>query len=138
MRWANLAVLMLFAAAVNAADLTIKVTDINSDKGYILIAVDDSVADFDASRGDVAGIQYRSAPGESSVTLSGISEGRYAVSVMHDENGNGELDMRGQIPLEGYGFSGTGSPYRQPKFNSAAIDVKKPASTITVKMIYLN
>lgn len=139
MRLASLTVLVfLFAGIVNAADLTIKVTDVNSSKGHIIIAVDDALVDFKAFTGDVAGARYRAIPGESSVTITGIPEGRYAVSVIHDENENNELDMKGQSPIEGYGYSGVSKPYRQPKFSEAAMDVKKSTTTITVKMIYLN
>ena len=139
MRLASLAALFfLFTGTVSAADLTIKVTDVNSNKGHIIIAVDDALVDFSAFSGDVAAVRYRAVSGESSVTLSNIPEGLYAVSVIHDENGNSELDIDGQMPVEGYGYSGAGSPYKQPEFSNAAMDVRKPATTITVKMIYLN
>lgn len=128
----------LFTGIVNSADLTIKVTNVNSGKGHIIIAVDDALVDFAAFSGDVATVRYRAVSGESQVTLSGIPEGRYAVSVIHDENENSELDMKGQTPIEGYGYSGVSNPYRQPEFGNAAMDVKKPATTITVRMIYLN
>ena len=139
MRLASLTILMfLLTGAVYAADLTIKVTDVNSSKGHIMIAVDDALVDFVAFSGDVAAVKYRAIFGESSVTFSDVPEGRYAVSVIHDENENSELDMKGQLPAEGYGYSGVSNPYRQPKFSNATMDVRKPTTTITVKMIYLD
>jgi uncharacterized protein (DUF2141 family) len=39
-------------------------------------------------------------------TFTGVAPGTYAVSVMHDENGNGKLDTNlFGVPTEGYGVS---------------------------------
>jgi uncharacterized protein (DUF2141 family) len=39
-------------------------------------------------------------------TFTGVTPGTYAVSVMHDENGNGKLDTNlFGVPTEGYGVS---------------------------------
>ena len=40
-----------------------------------------------------------------SIRLNGLAEGNYALSVIHDENGNGRLDRSLGIPREGFGFS---------------------------------
>lgn len=40
-----------------------------------------------------------------SVRLDGLSEGNYAIAVIHDENRNGHLDTFLGIPREGFGFS---------------------------------
>ena len=37
--------------------------------------------------------------------VDGLPKGEYAISVLHDENKNGELDFGGMGPIEGYGFS---------------------------------
>lgn len=45
------------------------------------------------------------ASGDSRFRFKAIPAGRYALSVVHDENGNGELDTFLAIPREGFGFS---------------------------------
>lgn len=139
MRLANMmALLSLFTGAVNAADLTIKVTGVNSGNGYIVIAVDDDLDNFAAFKGDVAAIRYRAVSGESSVTFSDVPEGYYVISILHDENDNRRLDMEGEEPVEGYGFSRARQTYCQAELSNAAINVRKPATTTTVMMLYRN
>lgn len=58
--------------------------------------------------------------------LENVPAGTYALSVFHDENGNGELDtgMFG-IPKEGYGFSNNASGmFGPPSFEDSSFEVK--------------
>jgi uncharacterized protein (DUF2141 family) len=67
-----------------------------------------------------------------------VPEGRYAISLIHDENGNGKLDTRLMIPREGYGFS-RDAPVRMgpPKFAQAAFDVAGEPVRLAIRMRYL-
>lgn len=67
-----------------------------------------------------------------------VSEGRYAISVVHDENGNGKLDTRLMIPREGYGFSHD-APVRlgPPRFDKAAFSVSGADVRLAVRMRYI-
>ena len=49
----------------------------------------------------------------------GVPAGDYAVTVFHDENGNGKFDMNWMgMPLEGYGFSNNIKPrFKAPSFD---------------------
>lgn len=58
--------------------------------------------------------------------LENVPNGRYAISVFHDENSNGELDtgMFG-IPKEGYGFSNNArGTFGPPSFEDSSFEVK--------------
>ena len=68
----------------------------------------------------------------------GLPPGRYAVSLFHDENGNGKLDTIAGIPREGFGFS-RNPPIRfgPPRFNSARFTVAGTGDRQQVKMRYL-
>ena len=73
---------------------------------------------------------------EMQVTFSDIKPGNYAVSVLHDENQNKDLDLNKLgIPKEGYGFSnnvmGVIGP---PSFRKARFRVPAGNSAITIKM----
>ena len=66
------------------------------------------------------------------VSFPELSSGPYAVSLFHDENSDGDFNMSGIYPLEGYGTSGARSRYDEPSFRRAATDARK----IPVRMYY--
>ena len=134
----TLPALLLLSTAVNAAELTIEVTDLRNDRGHILLVVDNNADDFEASLANVAGIKLKASKKDVKITLYDFPEGRYAVSVIHDENDNERLDMKGQSPSEGYGFSGVGGAYKLPTFQKAAVEVSGSSSKITIKTTYLD
>ncbi|MGB3297823.1 MAG: DUF2141 domain-containing protein [Phormidesmis sp.] len=73
-----------------------------------------------------------------SVTFEDLSLGTYAVSVIHDENEDGKLNVGGfGIPKEGFGFSQ--NPVIQikaPDFSEAAVVVVGPDTTTQIELIY--
>ena len=75
--------------------------------------------------------------GSATLQFKDIPPGNYAISVMHDENNNDELDSNFLgLPKEGFGFSNNAmGTFGPPKFKEAAFEV--PADTITIKMKYL-
>ena len=71
------------------------------------------------------------------VTFDGLPAGRYAVGLLHDENGNGDIDINDfGMPVEGYGTSGEGVAMGPPSFDQAALTVEED-TTITIRMVYL-
>lgn len=84
-------------------------------------------------------VRMLSAPAAPEVRLAveGLAPGSYAVSVIHDENGNRRLDknMIG-IPTEGVGFShNPGLTFGPPAFAKARFDAATEA-TQTIRMRY--
>ena len=67
-----------------------------------------------------------------------VPEGRYAISLLHDENGNGKPDMALMIPREGFGFS-RDAPARfgPPRFANAAFEVTQGEVHQTIRMRYI-
>lgn len=67
-----------------------------------------------------------------------VPGGSYALSIIHDENGNGKLDTFAKIPREGFGFSGN-PPIRfgPPKFDEARFDVALGRNQQVVRVRYL-
>jgi len=61
--------------------------------------------------------------GKVTVVLKGLPEGRLALSLYHDANGNGRLDMDGRgMPTEPYGFSNNAiGEYGPPTFEQSAL-----------------
>ena len=116
--------------------LVVTVRDIKNKNGDILIGLYDSTSHFPrkVATGKVAKVTDE----EMKITFADIKPGNYAVSVLHDENQNKDLDtnMLG-IPKEGYGFSnnvtGIVGP---PSFRKARFHVPAGNSSITIKMKY--
>ncbi|MDO4790337.1 MAG: DUF2141 domain-containing protein [Porphyromonas sp.] len=70
------------------------------------------------------------------VEFDELESGAYAVSIFHDENGNGELD-RGEygIPLEKFGFSNNVIPKMgPPSFEECKINIESDTQ-IEIKLI---
>ena len=116
--------------------LTVKIENIKNNNGDILIGLYDSLARFPrkVSTGKVIKVTGK----EMQVKFSDIKPGNYAVSVLHDENQNKDLDqgMLGK-PKEGYGFSnnvmGLIGP---PSFKKARFYVPDGKSSIAIKLKY--
>ena len=72
-------------------------------------------------------------------TFQNVPAGKYAISVLHDENDNKEMDTteRG-APKEGFAFSNDAFPKdrRTPPFEAAAFDYDGSDSTITLEIRY--
>lgn len=67
----------------------------------------------------------------SSVEISSIASGEYAISYFHDENNNKELDTRFRIPIEGYGFSNNASgTFGPPSVEEMAITITNDRSIV--------
>ena len=77
--------------------------------------------------------------GEVTVVFEDVPAGKYAISVIHDENRNGELDSNFVgIPKEGFAFSndamGTFGP---PSFEKAGFEINQVPKKLKVTMRYL-
>mgnify|MGYP003950111707 CR=1 FL=1 len=75
-----------------------------------------------------------------SCTFENVQPGKYAISVLHDENDNKRMDAteRG-APKEGFGFSNNAFPQgrQTPSFESAAFEYDGSNSTIALEIRYL-
>ena len=62
---------------------------------------------------------------KSAVTLTNLDPGRYAIILVHDENGNGKLDTNALgVPTEPYGFSNNVRGFLgPPAFKEAVMQV---------------
>ncbi len=122
-------------ATVRAADLTVKVVDIRSDKGKLMLAVYDSVDGWNGKAKPVAAEAQAVSGDSSTFHFADLAPGTYAVSVMHDENGNGKLDTNfvGK-PIEGYAFSNNPRVMRKATFDEAAFAVDDKGATIELHL----
>jgi uncharacterized protein (DUF2141 family) len=72
------------------------------------------------------------------VVFENVPEGAYGVSVIHDENKNGKLDMNEVgMPIEGYGYSN--NPAKRPgpaPFEETKFALTAPSTSIEIALIY--
>ena len=138
---ASLALTALPAATPpKAGEITVTVTDLRSTKGVVRACMTANPAIFPRCREDPT--SYRvvvPAAGQVELVFTGVKPGRYAVALLHDENGNGKADRAlGMMPKEGFGFSRDAKVQMgPPKFENAAFDYAGTATSLTIQMRYL-
>ena len=133
----------LLAAALRAQSpsytLTVDADGFRSDKGRAVVMLynrpgtipDKSLSHY-AKR-----IVTRIRHGKIRVRFRHLPPGRYAVSLFHDENGNGTIDKGLMLPTEGVGLSNFKSVnlFHPPSFKAASFELKSDRS-VPVHLIY--
>ena len=115
-----------------AASLEIHIEGLRGSAGNVVLAVYDNEQAFDQNLNPLAWV---SVPAVSkTIALEGFPVGQVAITAFHDTNRNGEYDMLGETPLEGWGNSGDISKWSEPTFSDALADVGQ----ISVHMHYYN
>jgi uncharacterized protein (DUF2141 family) len=131
----SFAVLSLVAAAVHAGELAVTITDIRESQGSLMVAVVDSDAAWNNQAKPVAAQKVAATKGEMTLKFPDLAPGKYAVQVMHDENGNNQLDSNFLgIPSEGYGFSNNPNVMRRAHFDEATFEVGADKTAITIRL----
>lgn len=130
---------LICGAAVPSSDVSVNVTGLRSQKGQILACLTANPRAFpDCSKDPQARKLTVPVAGLGRLDFGAVPQGRYAISLIHDENGNGRLDTALAIPREGYGFS-RDAPVRMgpPRFDKAAFDLGSSALRMDIRMRYL-
>ncbi len=120
--------------------LTVKVNTLRNNKGDVLFALynkEGTIPDekfknyFRITTGKISG-------DSSEVVFRNLPAGRYAVSVLHDEDCNGKIKKGFFLPKEGVGFSNykTINLSHRPSFKKASFELDKNTD-VSVKIIYL-
>ena len=114
--------LVLFFSSVVLSHGTVIIPNVEHDRGYIDVKIYDSKDSFLKEDEAVEAVRKKVNKGEVVVPLTKIHEGKIAIVVYHDEDGDGELKT-GLFwrPKEGFAFSNNYSPKGPPKFKKAAI-----------------
>jgi len=128
---------MMLAASIASAQnkLTVVVDGIEKSSGHIIVAVYDSI-NFLKQTLYYGMAKVEEDAEEVTIIIENVASGNYAVSVIHDENDNKQLDSGAYgIPLEKYGFSNNArGEMGPPKFQDCMITVEEDSEiNITVK-----
>lgn len=120
----SLSMIALLSQSVNAADLTIDISDVEKGKGHVLVSLFSGEEGYN-NGSYVMATKVKAENEKESVVFKDLADGEYAIKMFQDENGNNALDsnMMG-IPKEGYGFSNNVGMFGAPKFEEAKFIVK--------------
>lgn len=123
----------LSAGLAQAHDLTVEVLNARSDQGLVAGALYGSAASW--QKEPVAGERQAASAARTVLVFRNLPAGRYALSVFHDENGNGKLDSNVVgVPTERYGFSRDArGRMAAPAFDDAAVELSAD-TTVTVHL----
>lgn len=129
----------LSGAAAPGGNVTVTVTGLRSAKGKVLACLTAQPKAFpDCDKDPAARAATVSAGTQVTLDFGHVPAGRYAISLFHDENGNGRMDKNLMLPREGYGFS-RDAPVRfgPPSFKAAAFQVEGADTHQTIRMRYM-
>ncbi|NIJ23389.1 DUF2141 domain-containing protein [Sphingomonas japonica] len=128
----------LLPGAAPTADLTIAIEQLRTDRGELGICVTADPASFPDCKDDARAIWRWTKASAPALTVAGLAHGHYAISVIHDENGNRKLDTFVGIPREGFGFSNNPKiGFGPPKFAAARFSVDGAGTRQQVRMRYM-
>jgi uncharacterized protein (DUF2141 family) len=131
-------VIAVFAATlmvpVYAADLTIEIKGLASANGKVLISLYDKADGWMRLGLKTGGVVAQ----KDGVTyeFKDLPMGEYALSIHHDENGNGKFDTNPVgMPIEPYGFSNDAmGNFGPPTFEQAKFKLDQDKKTITLNL----
>ena len=132
---------MAGTAHAQAADMIhAEIIGLHNDKGHVLCAIFSTPADFPryADKAIVRASAVISG-GHAVCEFSDIRPGRYAISVIHDENDNGKMDTKiFGIPREGVGASNDArGHFGPPRFEDAAFQFGGGRLDLKITVAYL-
>jgi len=121
-------------------DVSVTVTSLRNARGSVVACLTAKPVSFPDCSKDAASRHLAIPASAKAVQLDfgAVAPGTYAVSLFHDENGNGKLDTVMMIPREGFGFSRDAKVrFGPPRFAAAAFTVEGEPVKQTVRMRYL-
>jgi len=124
-------------AFCQTASVEVIVKNIKNPKGSIRIGLFTNEKDF--MKTPVQGKIVKATGTEVTVIFENLPAGDYAVSVIHDENENGELDSNKMgIPKEGFAFGNNAmGSFGPPSFDKAKITLNGKNIVQTVSLKYI-
>lgn len=129
---------MIVPSAASAARLLVNLQGLRNSNGQVHICLTRTDDHFPDCAGDPNAVKRSMRAADAGHFAIEMPEGAYALSIIHDENGNGRLDTRLFIPREGFAFSNNPRIMFGPPSFWAARFILPPAGTVlNVTMKYM-
>ena len=132
------AFLLAAAAASPVASLQVDVANVRNARGLLHACLTRNPRYFPDCSADPSAVKQSIPAALRQFRLPPLAPGRWALSVVHDENANQRFDTMLGIPREGFGFSR--NPVvrvRAPRFNEVVIELTPGLARQSVRMQYL-
>ncbi|MFY0591523.1 DUF2141 domain-containing protein [Roseivirga sp.] len=117
--------------------LTVTIDGLRNSDGSVTVVLHNGETEFPGDEG----FMTKSADakkGSIEVVFKKVPVGEYAIAVLHDENGNEEMDFNEYgMPIEGFGFSNEATAEMGPPgFNDASFEIKKDTDH-SIEIVYM-
>lgn len=131
---AALLALAVAAGTAHAGDLVIRIDDVKTTQGQLMVALYSSADGFlkDSVRASAA----PATAGSTTVVFKDLPAGDYGIALYHDANGNGKMDRNAMgLPVEDYAFSNNAIGHMgPPSFDQAKFALPQGGTTVTVSL----
>ena len=126
--------------AAPSGDLTVVMDGLRNQNGTVVLTIYDKKQSYDQfdPQNVPASIIMKVREKAPSITLHDLPEGDYAIVIFHDENDDGDFNMSGGIPTEGYGVSNANDRFDDLSFQDASIRVTASGTKAPVTIFYVN
>ena len=115
--------------------MEVAIEGVKGENGFLLLGLFSSSDDF--LKKPIASIRHPANEGTVTVVLYGIPSGDYAISVLHDLNGNEKMDTNFiGIPKEGFGFSNDAMGFMGPPHFKKCMFQWTGRESIVIRMHY--
>ncbi len=133
-------VLLSIVSEASFGDVKLKIRNIRSNKGTILISIYNKAAQFPLKPFKVIKVKKSNMRnGELNFTIKGLKNQQYAISLLDDENQNSDMDYTWiGIPKEGYSFSNNARPkgMSAPSYSDAMFELNEKGREILFSFEY--
>ncbi|GEN99521.1 hypothetical protein NSE01_13540 [Novosphingobium sediminis] len=127
------------ASAAAPSSILVQIDGLRSNRGQILACMTANPKTFPDCQKDphARHLTVPAANGET-VQFRDVPQGRYAIALFHDENGNGRMDKMMMLPREGFGFSRDAPlQFGPPRFGAASFQVGPVQLKTAIKVRYI-
>ncbi|HRH19411.1 MAG TPA: DUF2141 domain-containing protein [Brevundimonas sp.] len=137
-KWVALGALsmaLVGAGAAQAGDVTVTLTGVQARGGQLLVSLQ-TREQFMQPTG-LGEIVQNPTAGTTTVTFRDVPAGDYAVSVLHDQNGDGQMQVSEiGIPTEGWAMSHGAELRGPPTFAQVKVAIPAAGAALTEPMFY--
>lgn len=126
---------LALATHAHAANVSLTITGIEARGGQLMVGLQ-TENQFLQAAGIAGEIFNNPGAGSKTVTLD-VPVGRYSVSVLHDEDGDGDMAIANKgMPMEGWTMPNAEALRGAPTFDVVGFDVPEVGTSLTLQMIY--
>lgn len=123
------------AGAAQAGDVTINLTGVQARGGLLLVSL--QTRDQYRQPAGFGEIVRNPEAGTVSLTFHDVPAGDYALSVLHDENGDFQMQSAANgLPMEGWASSHGAELRSDPTFDLVKVSIPEAGATLTEPMFY--